>query len=258
MRAGEVLKTLGISRSTLMRWRRLGVIRAEELENGRYEFNDLDVYKLKAKYKNDNLSKKKVEELTAEQLTLDNLEKVKGYMDTAIYARTSIMDHKDDLDEQTADLLSYAKKHKMNVTQIYREYASGLSLDRTKTFVDMMENVLEGRFKRVLVTSPDRLSRNSFVFLEQLFNHVGVEIICLRPETDLRYNREGASEMMRIFKLFDKLNPKITIPADFKPTEPTPTRRISKPVQTGKASSEPHPNNPDDTQPKDKKGNPKK
>lgn len=227
MRAGEVLKELGISRQTLMRWRRNGVIRAKELSNGHYEFSDLDVYSLKAKYKHDHISKQKAEKILAEQRSMPEVEEAKGHMDTAIYARTSIANRKSDLDEQTAKLLTFAKRHHMNVTNIYEEYASGISLDRTKSFVDMMENVLKGRLKRVLITSPDRLSRNSYVFMQQLFDNVGVELISLSPDTDLHYNREGASEMMRTFEMFDKLNPKIHIPTDFKPSPTSPTTNQS-------------------------------
>lgn len=236
MRAGEVLKELGISRQTLMRWRRNGVIRAEELPNGHFEFNDLDVYSLKAKYKHDHISKQKAEALLAKERSMPEIEEGKGYLGTAIYVRTSIKGRKIDLDEQTGKLLRFAKKHKIEINQIYREYASGMSLDRTKVFVDMMENVLEGRLKRVLITSPDRLSRNSYVFMKQLFDKVGVEIVTLSPDTDLHYNREGASEMMRTFEMFDRLNPKIHIPAEFKSSH-TPASPTGSIGSTNAASS---------------------
>lgn len=51
MKANEVLSTLNISRSALMRYRRKGYIRAKALPNGHFDFDTDDVFALKFKGK---------------------------------------------------------------------------------------------------------------------------------------------------------------------------------------------------------------
>lgn len=167
MKAGEVLNTLGISRQTLMRYRRRGYIRAKELPNGRFEFNADDVFKMKLK------GKKRI---------------------SLAYARVSTYKQKKDLKNQEEELREFAQAKGIELTKTYQDIASGISFKNRKNFFKLLDQVLKGEVKEVVITHKDRLSRVGFDLFKYLFDHFNTKIIIVSDEEDEKTDEQELFE----------------------------------------------------------------
>lgn len=83
MKSNEVMKILQISRSTLLRWRKDGILKANKLPSGQYDWNEDSVYAL-----------------------INKGEKRGVYL----YARVSTPEQKRDLENQMENLQNFAMK----------------------------------------------------------------------------------------------------------------------------------------------------
>ena len=151
MKAKEVLKILKITRPTLCRYVKTGKIRVKTNVNGQYIYNKEDVFSLC--YKESNRK-------------------------TAIYGRVSSSNQKKDLENQLNVLRQFANKNGFIIEKEYSDICSGISLNR-KGFQSMLDDILEGNIKQVIITYKDRLTRLSFDIFESLFKKFGCDIIVL-------------------------------------------------------------------------------
>lgn len=176
MKAAEVLDILQISRPTLKSYREKGYIKASLLPNGHYDFDADSVYRLKNK--------------NAPRLTV-------------IYGRVSTYKQKNDLKNQMSSLEEFTVKRGYQVDEAYRDIASGISFKNRRQFFTMLDLILQGKVKRVIITHKDRLSRVGFDLFKHLFDKFGTQIIVvsdyLDPKTD---QQEIMSEMMALFHCF--------------------------------------------------------
>ena len=101
MKSGEVLRLLGISRPTLAKHLREGRIRAVRLQNGHWDYNEEDVYKIF----NKGIPRK-----------------------TFIYARVSTAKQKADLENQTELLKRFCFERGYSINQVFADIASGIRL----------------------------------------------------------------------------------------------------------------------------------
>lgn len=151
MKAKEVIKVLDISRMTLHNYVKQGKIRIKEKDNGFYDYNSDDVYKL--------------------------LNKERDRKDV-IYARVSSTSQKKDLENQIETLRTFCFRNGIKIGEEYTDICSGMDFDR-KQFRKMLDEITEYKIRTVYITYKDRLTRLSFNVFESLFAKYGTEIVVL-------------------------------------------------------------------------------
>lgn len=178
MRAGEVLSILQITRPTLQSYRKKGYIKATQLPNGHFDFDADSVYRLK----NRNQPRQ-----------------------TILYGRVSTYKQKRDLSNQMQTLEKFAMKRGYQIDQMYSDIASGISFKQRKQFFNMLDLIIQGKVKRVVVTHKDRLSRVGFDLFKHLFDKFGTEIVVvsdyLDPKTDEQELFSEISSLLHCFAM---------------------------------------------------------
>ena len=152
MLSKEVLQLLGISRPTLTKYVKTGVIRATRLPNKRYDYNSEDVFRLF----NKGVERK-----------------------TYLYARVSTQKQKADLENQVAMLKQFCFSNGYRISGVYSDIASGISFEKRKDFFKLLDEVLDGRVEKVVITCKDRLSRVGFDLFYHLFRKYHCDIIVM-------------------------------------------------------------------------------
>ena len=165
MKAKEVLKILCISRPTLTKYVKTGVIKATLQTNGDYDYDEESVLK-------------------------------KSGIDTTlrkciIYRRVSTQKQKKDLENQLQILTEFANSNGYCVDKVYSDIASGLTFDR-ENFQKILFEVLDRQVKTVIIKDKDRLSRVSFEMLKSLFHNFNCEIIVMN---ELQNNKSEEQEI---------------------------------------------------------------
>jgi predicted site-specific integrase-resolvase len=151
MKANEVLKILKICRQTLSNYVKSGKIKVTKLRNGYYDYDDESVYS----FLNITLERKNI-----------------------IYARVSTYKQKVDLSNQVTQLINYCNINKIKYDKVYQEINSGVDFDRNE-FTDIVNDVINKKINNIYITHKDRLSRLSFLTLENMFNQFGTKIIVI-------------------------------------------------------------------------------
>lgn len=150
MKASEVMKTLRISRSTLLNYKNAGKIRVTHLHNGHYDYHDDDVYQLM----NGNQQRMNI-----------------------IYSCVSNYKQKDDLQNQENLLKQFCLNLGLTINRSYKDIASGLSFDNRTEFFELLDLIMDYKVDKVIITYKDRLSRVNFNLLKILFGKFGTEIV---------------------------------------------------------------------------------
>jgi predicted site-specific integrase-resolvase len=119
------------------------------MPNGYYDYNDEDVYKL---------------------LNRDVKRK------TIIYARVSTIKQKNDLNNQIEQLKQWCFMNGYTINAIYSDIASGISFEKRKGFFEMLDEIINYKVEKVVITYMDRLSRVGFDLFKHLFAKFGTEI----------------------------------------------------------------------------------
>ncbi len=167
MLAQDVLRLLRVHRVTLHRWVESGLIRTTVLPNKRYDYNDEDVYKLL----NKDIKRK-----------------------TVIYARVSTPKQKKDLDNQIELLKTFCVNSGIQINAVYQDIASGISFEKRKEFFDMLDEILEHKVEKVVITYKDRLSRVGFELFSYLFKKYGTEIVVISDVGNKKLDSEEIFE----------------------------------------------------------------
>ena len=167
MKANEVMKLLQISRSTLLRWRKDGILKATKLPSGQYDWDANSVFKIL------------------------NKGEVRGVY---LYARVSTPKQKQDLENQIENLQSFAMKNGYQVKGLYKDIASGISFERRKEFFELLDLVISGKVSKVIITYKDRLSRVGFDLFKYLFSKYHTEIIVMSELTDKKTDQQEIFE----------------------------------------------------------------
>lgn len=148
----DVLRVLGITRPTLTKYVKDGTIRVTLQPNGRYNYNEEDVYR----FLNKDVKRK-----------------------TYIYARVSTSKQKKDLENQTELLKQFCFANGYVISGIFTDVASGISFEKRKQFFALLDDVIAGKVERVVITYKDRLSRVGFDLFYYLFQKFNCEIIVM-------------------------------------------------------------------------------
>lgn len=150
MKAKEVLQVLQISRPTLARYVKDGKLKVTVKGNGQYDYEIDSVYRML----NKDIERK-----------------------TYIYARVSTSKQKKDLENQVRLLTNFCFQNGYVINGVFQDVASGISFEKREQFFKLLDEVLAGRVKRVVVTYKDRISRVGFELFTYLFEKFGCEII---------------------------------------------------------------------------------
>ena len=152
MTAQEVLRTLQITRPTLTKYVKNGVIKVTVKGNGRYDYDADSVYKML----NKDIERK-----------------------TYVYARVSTSKQKADLENQINLLKTFCFQNGYVINGIFQDVASGISFDKRTQFFEMLDDIIAGKVNKVVITYKDRLSRVGFELFSYLFKKYGCEIIVM-------------------------------------------------------------------------------
>ncbi len=152
MKSKEVLKLLRVTRGTLTKYVKDGIIRVFALPNGQYDYNDDDVYQ---KF-NKGMERK-----------------------TFIYARVSTPKQKKDLENQIDFLKQFCISNGWKIHGVYSDIASGISFEKRTEFFDLLSATMRHEVERVVITYKDRLSRVGFGLFSYLFDQFNTKIVVI-------------------------------------------------------------------------------
>jgi len=152
LKAKEVLELLQITRPTLTKYVKQNLIKTITLPNGRYDYNKDSVYKIF----NKGVDRK-----------------------TYLYARVSTPKQKTDLENQINLLKQFSFSNGYQINKVFQDIASGISFEKRKDFFKMLDDIIDGKVERVIITYKDRLSRVGFDLFYYLFKKYHCEIIVM-------------------------------------------------------------------------------
>ncbi len=152
MKAKEVLNLLQMSRKTLHVYAKDGRIRYTVMPNKMYNYNEEDVYKIL----NKDVKRK-----------------------TVLYARVSTSKQKNDLQNQIDQMKQWCFMNGYTINAIYSDIASGISFEKRKGFFEMLDEIMNSKVEKVVITYKDRLSRVGFELFSYLFRKYRTEIVVI-------------------------------------------------------------------------------
>jgi len=152
LKAHEVLTLLKISRPTLTKYVKTGIIKVTTLPNGLYDYDKQSVMALF----NDGIP-----------------------LSTYIYARVSTAKQKADLENQIELLKRFCFERGYSISEVFSDVASGINFDKRTDFFTMLDKIIAGKCERVVVTYKDRLSRIGFGLFKHLFERFNCEIVVM-------------------------------------------------------------------------------
>ena len=167
MLSKNVLRILGITRPTLTKYVKEGIIRVNVLPNKRYDYNEEDVYN----FLNKDVKRK-----------------------TVIYARVSTAKQKADLENQIENLKQFCFSNGYVIAGIYSDTASGISFEKRKDFLEMLDEIIESKIERVVITYKDRLSRVGFELFHHLFQKYNCEIVVMSEVGSIKLDSQEIFE----------------------------------------------------------------
>ena len=167
MKSKEVLNLLRISRQTLTRYVKNGTIKTTTQPNGYYNYSDDDVYRIL----NKNIKRK-----------------------ICIYARVSTPKQKKDLENQIEFLKMWSFNAGYQLNTIYSDVASGISFDKRKDFFIMLDEIINHKIEKVIISYKDRLSRVGFELFSHLFKQFGTEIVVVSEVGNIKLDSEEVFE----------------------------------------------------------------
>jgi predicted site-specific integrase-resolvase len=156
MKAKEVLKLLRITRPTLCKYNKIGLIKGKLLPSGFYDYDKESVFKLLNK----------------------DVERV-----NVAYCRVSTNKQKNDLENQIEIIKAFCNKNGIILKDIYKDIGSGINFDR-KEFQRLLNDVIQYKIDKIFITYKDRLSRISFQMFKNLFQEFSCEIVVLNEIDD--------------------------------------------------------------------------
>ena len=167
MKAKEVLQILRVSRPTLTKYVREGLVKVTLKGNGQYDYDADSVYQV---------------------LNKDVVRK------TYVYARVSTPKQKHELDNQVQLLKTFCFQNGYVLNGVYQDIASGISFEKRTQFFELLDEVLAGKVKRVVITYKNRLSRVGFELFSHLFAKHGCELIVMSEVGSTKLDSEEIFE----------------------------------------------------------------
>lgn len=174
---GEAAKRLGVSISTLRRWEAQGRLVPERTPAGHRRY---DVCKLA--------------ELTGEQLASKEQRK------TIAYARVSSNDQKADLERQRQVLERFCAQKGWE-HEIICDLGSGMNC-RKKGLVKLLELLVSGRMKRLVLTRKDQLLRFGAELVFSICELKNVEVVIINQGEEPSFEEDLEKDVLEILTVF--------------------------------------------------------
>ena len=95
---------------------------------------------------------------------------------TVIYGRVSTKSQKKDLQNQMQLLKQYCFNNGYQINAVYSDIASGIDFSNRVQFFNLLDQIISGKIKKVIITYKDRLSRIGFSFFEKFFKKYDCKI----------------------------------------------------------------------------------
>ena len=173
---GEAAKVLGVSITTLRRWETEGRLVTEHTAGGHRRYD---------------LAKLRPELFRAEAETARR---------TIAYARVSSHDQKDDLERQKQVLERYCARQGWTF-EVIADLGSGMN-DHKKGLKRLLDEVIEGRIGRLVITHKDRLLRFGAELVFAICEAKQVEVVILNQGEDTAFEEDLASDVLEIITVF--------------------------------------------------------
>lgn len=178
MKAKDVMKILGITRTSLHNYITRGWIQYEVMPNGYYNYNDDDVYAFIG-----NKKQKKNKKIIS-------------------YSRVSTQNQKAQLKDQTQRIYESCVSRGIQLDEQIEDIKSGMSFDR-KGFQKLCEMVIQNEVELIVVENKDRLMRLGFESFEGMFRYFGTKILVLSEEVQNKtYEQELSEDLISIIHYF--------------------------------------------------------
>ena len=91
------------------------------------------------------------------------------------------------------------------ITKVYQDIASGISFKNRDDFFKLLDLILQGKVKQVVITHKDRLSRVGFDLFKYLFDHYNTKIVVVsdeeNPKTDEQELFEEIISLLHCFSM---------------------------------------------------------
>lgn len=188
MYSSEVCRLLQISKVTLYKYQKDGKIKAHKLPNGYWNYDEESVYS----FFNQGVPRK-----------------------IYAYARVSTSKQRPDLENQIQLLKQWCFSNGIQLNGMYSDIASGISFEKRKDFFKILDDILQKRVKKVIISYKDRLSRVGFELFSHLFKQFGTEIVVIsevgNPKLDSQEVMEEIISLMHCFamKIYSKRKRKV-------------------------------------------------
>ena len=173
---GEAAKVLGVSITTLRRWETEGRLVAEHTAGGHRRYD---------------LAKLRPDLFRAEAETARR---------TIAYARVSSHDQKDDLERQKQVLERYCARQGWTF-EVIADLGSGMN-DHKKGLKRLLDEIVEGRIGRLVITHKDRLLRFGAELVFAICEAKQVEVVILNQGEDTAFEEDLASDVLEIITIF--------------------------------------------------------
>lgn len=176
---GEAARALGVSIQTLRNWDKKGLLKPDEWTRGgerRYKLETLKQINKNIVFRNDNLK-------------------------TIAYARVSSSDQKEDLARQVQVLELYCSKQGFEY-EVIQDLGSGMNYYK-KGLTKLLNLILEGDVKRLVLTHKDRLLRFGAELVFAICEAKEVEVIIInKGDENVKFEEELAKDVLEIITVF--------------------------------------------------------
>lgn len=176
---GQASRLLGVTIQTLRNWDKQGLLKPDEITKGgsrRYKLESLKNINKNIKFSVDGLK-------------------------TIAYARVSSHDQKDDLIRQVQVLELYCTKAGFNY-EVIQDLGSGMNYYK-KGLTKLLNLILEGQVKRLVLTHKDRLLRFGAELIFAICEAKEVEVIIInKGDENIKFEEELAKDVLEIITVF--------------------------------------------------------
>ena len=172
----DFAELLGVSVKTLQRWDREGILKANRTPTDRRDYTYVQYLQFKGM-----------------NTRTDNRQIV-------IYARVSIRNQKDDLNNQVDFLRQFCNAKGFIVGQCIEDFGSGLNYNRKK-WNKLLEEVMEQKIKTIVITHKDRFVRFGYDWFEKFCLKFNTTIIVVNNE-ELSPQEELVQDIVSILHVF--------------------------------------------------------
>ena len=178
MKSKEVIKILGVTRTTLTKYVKEGTIKVTKMKNGYYNYDDDSVY------------------------AFIGLKKKKHNSKIISYARVSTQNQKEQLKAQSNRIYESCISKGIVLDEQIEDIKSGMSFDR-KGFDELCQEVIRGNVEMIVIENKDRLMRFGYEMFEKFFRYFGTKILVLNDEiSNKSYEQELTDDLISIIHYF--------------------------------------------------------